>query len=118
MSRHFIFGILIFTICLPAALAHTTSVQQQPIKKQRGFFISIDGLNPNDLETLVQTGHLTEGFAELYHTAGRSHEATPVVTTLTAASHVGTITCSLPSDHGIYSNSFLVDGERVSGFAH
>src|SRR5687767_7604025 len=45
-----------------------------------------------------------------------SPKAFPIVTTLTAASHVGTITCTPPSRHGITANSFLKGGARVSGY--
>jgi|GEM_PF-1894919 len=102
-----------------AAGAAAPSASSAGPKKSRGYFISIDGMRPDYLETLVREGKLTapRGLGWLYRNGFVAKKAWPVSTTLTAVSHVSTITCSLPSDHGIIANNFLSAGNLVSGFA-
>ena len=45
-----------------------------------------------------------------------SSEAAPIMTPITAASHISTVTCTPPSRHGIVSNSFIKNGQKVNGF--
>lgn len=84
----------------------------------RGFFISIDGLNPSLLEPMHDQGQLAErhGLGWLMEQGIYAPKTWPVVTTLTAASHISTITCTPPSRHGITANNFLKAGQKVSGF--
>jgi hypothetical protein len=84
-----------------------------------GIFVSIDGLNPNYVNILTSSGQLKSpyGFAWITKNSLMSVNAKPVITTLTAPSHVSTLTCSPPSRHGIIANNFYRNGEAVSGFA-
>jgi hypothetical protein len=84
-----------------------------------GYFISIDGLNPSLLEALDTAGVLSQphGLGALHREGLVVDRARPAVS-LTAASHVSTITCSPPSRHGIVANGYILNGERVSGYTH
>lgn len=83
------------------------------------YFISIDGLQPSLLTNLKEGGRLDapHGFSWLMNRGLVVERALPLVTSITAPSHVSTITCSPPSRHGIIANEFLQDGKRVSGFS-
>ena len=87
-------------------------------KKSTAYFVSIDGLQPQLLYTLIQEGHLQgeRGFRWLLTDSMRSSKARPVMTSLTAASHASIITCTPPSRHGIVANGYLQDGKKVNGF--
>jgi len=102
------------------SLAETAARGANPatVATQRGHFISIDGLRPDYLKTLSDEGKLTahRGLGWLYRNSLRSHKASPVEITLTAPSHVGTITCSRPSSHGIIANNFMLNDQVISGF--
>jgi len=84
------------------------------------FFISIDGIVPSLVEKLVDAGALDapQGLGWLYQHATVAKQASPIDNTLTAASHVSTITCTPPAKHGIIANHFIDQGKRVSGFNH
>jgi predicted AlkP superfamily pyrophosphatase or phosphodiesterase len=88
----------------------------QQLTQRRGVFISLDGLNPNYVHSLSQAGKLQGGLSTLDSRAVYSRQAAPVVTTITAASHVSTITCSPPATHGIVSNNFRRGDQVISGF--
>ena len=100
------------------ALAAAPSASKPVVRKQHGYFISIDGMRPEYLTTLVAEGKLNSkrGLGWLYRNSVFAKKAWPVSTTLTAVSHASTITCSYPSDHGIIANNFLENGAIVSGF--
>lgn len=100
------------------ALTSTTSDAASIVPAPRGYFVSIDGLNPTLLDALQGAGKLDarRGLGWLRANSLYSPKTSPVVTTLTAASHIGTITCTPPSRHGITANSFLKAGTRVSGY--
>ncbi len=107
---------ILFFTAVGLAAATVAEAGQLP-ERQRGFFISIDGLQPDLLETLDQKGYLSaaRGLGWLHRQGLVVDRATPAAT-LTAASHVSTVTCSVPSRHGIVANGFLRDGARVSGY--
>lgn len=102
---------------LAAAPAVTTS--QAVTAPGIGFFVSIDGLQPEQLKAMLQQGQLRSerGLAWLLHDAQVSWQASPIVTAITAASHISTVTCTPPSRHGIVANNYLKDGAKVSGFS-
>lgn len=83
----------------------------------RGYFISIDGLQPKLLENWVNSPNANPtGFQSIWK-SGAVYPATKAhVISITAASHAGTATCSSPARHGITGNHFLQGGKRVSGF--
>lgn len=107
--RRFAVSLTVATLMLQgatSALAHT------------GYFISIDGLQPDLLEKLIETGQLDAPHGLKWLSRGaRVERVRPVVTSLTASSHVSTITCTPPSRHGIVSNAFMAGGVKVNGFA-
>lgn len=88
--------------------------------KKTGYFVSVDGTNPAMLDVLLEKNILTSPFGlKWLHTRGAIVErALPGMITITAPSHVSTITCSPPSRHGIVGNSYFLNGEKVSGFDH
>ncbi len=110
---------------VPARLLLTTALLLAPTAfaggklqaTQRGYFISVDGLQPLVLEGLTAQGVLTEpnGLGWLREHSVVVDRANPVVT-LTAASHVSTVTCSAPSRHGIVANNYIREGKKVSGY--
>ncbi len=65
-----------------------------------------------------QSGHLNidSGLGLLTGKGAYSHQAIPALTTLTAPSHISTITCSSPIKHGIVANHYYENGRKVSGF--
>src|SRR5690606_27969860 len=77
------------------SLALAAPVTASAGARRPAFFVSIDGLNPVLLETLTAKGVLDEprGLGWLRREGVVVERAMPVVTTLTAASHVSTITC-------------------------
>jgi len=83
----------------------------------RGYFISIDGLQPKLLESWIASPVANpDGFKSLWQ-KGAVYPATKAhVISITAASHAGTATCASPARHGITGNHFLLAGKRVSGF--
>lgn len=85
----------------------------------RGYFISIDGLQPELLRSLDRAGKLdkAKGLGALHREALVVDAALPLVTTITAPSHISTATCTPPSRHGIIANSYLKDGKKVSGYS-
>ncbi len=82
------------------------------------YFISIDGLQPALLQTLNAEGKLTapRGFSWLLGQSLVADRALPVITTITAPSHISSVTCSPPSRHGVIANEFLQGGASVNGF--
>ena len=91
----------------------------QPTKGPQGYFVSIDGLNRHLLASLHEAGLLNapKGLGWLRTNSFVADEATPAAS-LTAASHVSTITCSTPVHHGIVANGFITQGKQVSGYTH
>jgi hypothetical protein len=117
---------LLIAALLPLALSAAALAAPKPAPRATPsithpihYFISIDGLQPDLLRALDGAGALTasKGLGDLYRHALVVDAATPVVS-LTAASHVSTITCSPPSRHGIVANAYIVDGKKVSGYDH
>lgn len=104
-------------ICFIQLLVIFPALAESP-SPPRGYFISIDGLRPDYLETMAKSGKLNapRGLGWLYHHSV-VRRGKPIVTTLTAASHVSNATCSPPSVHGIISNSFLKDGKMIDGYS-
>lgn len=104
-----------------AAMTFAATASASPKERgQRGYFISIDGLNPALLATMEDAGKLDSrrGLGWLMHQGLYSPKTWPVVTTLTAASHIGTVTCTPPSRHGITANTMLRGGAKVSGYTY
>lgn len=88
--------------------------------KQRGYLVSVDGTNPSMLDTLLEKNVLRSpyGFRWLHQKGASVQRVMPGGISITAPSHVSTVTCTPPSRHGIVGNSFFVNGENVSGFGH
>lgn len=83
----------------------------------RGYFVSIDGLQPKLLESWVKhPDAVNGGFKALWSHGAVFPATTSHIISITAASHAGTATCSSPARHGITGNHFLRGGKRVSGF--
>ncbi|MEY4631744.1 MAG: hypothetical protein RIQ81_1864 [Pseudomonadota bacterium] len=97
----------------PADAAIAASAAQQT----RGYFISIDGLQPRLLESYLNSSSARAGgFKKLWsHGTVFSHAKAHMIS-ITAASHASTATCSSPAKHGITGNHFLRGHKRVSGF--
>jgi predicted AlkP superfamily pyrophosphatase or phosphodiesterase len=112
--------VLMLSLLGAAAAAVAKPAVDQGIAGRQGYFISIDGLNPAHLQTMLEHGKLTapHGFKWLERHTTHIKKLEPVYTTLTAASHISTVTCSTPSRHGIIANSFITNGEKVSGYSH
>ncbi len=106
---------LVAAPCGASSASQARSVDQGP----EGYFVSIDGLNPSLLKVLHDEKQLPahHGFQWLLDTSRVYDHTWPVITTLTAASHVSTITCTPPSRHGIVANGFIKEGKKVSGFS-
>lgn len=105
------------TITLPAIylLAATFTLQAAPL--QRGYFISIDGLQPQLLESYVGRPEANPmGFHSLWSGGDVYPQAKAHVISITASSHAGTSTCSSPARHGIHGNHFLRNHKKVNGF--
>ena len=85
-----------------------------------GYFVSIDSLRGDHVKILSDAGVLSadHGIGWLYKSGARADKAWPVEITLTAPSHVSTITCSRPHAHGIIANSFMVGAQKVNGFSY
>lgn len=81
------------------------------------YLISIDGLQPDLLQTLHQDQKLKagKGFSWLMERSLVVDRALPIVS-ITAPSHISTITCSPPSRHAVIANEFIRDGDLVNGF--
>lgn len=104
-------------VTLPAVylLAAALTLQAAPV--QRGYFISIDGLQPQLLESYVGRPEANpEGFRSLWSGGAVYPRAKAHVISITAASHAGTSTCSSPARHGIHGNHFLRNHRKISGF--
>lgn len=86
--------------------------------KKTAFFVSIDGLQPDLTEALKKAGVLShpKGLGWMLDDSMVSSEAAAVITPITAASHISTVTCTPPSRHGIVGNSYLRNGLKVNGF--
>lgn len=83
----------------------------------RFFLVSLDGSSPQDLYTLLEQGFVKpQGVLGDLESWSRADRALPAGITLTAPSHVSIETCSTPDVHGIPANTFLRNGEEVSGF--
>jgi hypothetical protein len=106
---------------LLGALCHLGGSGAAPgqAKGSTAFFITIDGLQPELAQKIEAAGRLNapKGLGWLLRDSAVSREAKAIVTPITAASHMSIITCTPPSRHGVVSNLFLKDGQRVSGFA-
>lgn len=105
---------------LAASCLLSTSPSWGAEAAKRGFFVSIDSLRGDHVKILTEAGVLTgdHGIGWLYRTGSRADRALPVEITLTAPSHVSTITCSSPHAHGIIANSFMTGGQKVNGFTY
>jgi hypothetical protein len=100
------------------SLAATTASAEAG--RRKGYFVSIDGTNPAMLDTLLAKNILRSkfGYKWLHQQGAAVDRAMPGLISITAPSHVSTITCTPPSRHGIVGNSFFVNGENVNGFGH
>jgi hypothetical protein len=101
-----------------AAALGSPALAGAPRAATQGTFVSLDGLNPSLLRPIAESGALDapHGLGWLYGRALVVDQAWPAITTLTAASHVSTITCSVPSRHGISANTLIRGGVKMSGF--
>ncbi len=90
-----------------------------PVSARPAVFFSIDGLDAAFLRTAKAEGQLQapRGLGWLLDSSTKSFNAQPVLTPITAPSHISTITCTPPSRHGIHANNFFRNGKKVSGFA-
>lgn len=109
-------SLIVTAICLvPAFGAHAKATNKS--STPRGYFISIDGLQPKLLESYVGRSEANpKGFVALWNKGAVYTQATPPVISITAASHAGIATCSTPARHGIMGNHFLRNHKKVSGF--
>ena len=98
----------------------STSVVAEVVAKKKGYFVSVDGSNPELIDTLLEKNILKApyGFKWLHTKSAVFEKTMPGEISITAPSHVSTITCSPPSRHGIVGNAFYVNGEKVSGFGY
>ena len=100
-----------------SSMAFATS-EQAVGHSDRGFFVSIDGIQANDLRTyLAAKSGQEKGFKWVLNEAMEAERAFPIVTTLTAASHVSNLTCAAPAVHGVIANGFLSKGKKIDGFS-
>ena len=101
-------GLAFVALCASAA----------PKGATKAVMISIDGLQHRYIKAAIDAGVASapRGFAWMANGAAFSAEAYPVVTTLTAPSHVSTLTCSFPAQHGVIANTFMAGGQKLSGF--
>jgi predicted AlkP superfamily pyrophosphatase or phosphodiesterase len=110
------FAILSCSIAQDPADA-STSIVESAKKRPRGYFFSIDGLQPRLLESFTSLDSATNGgFRSLWRKGLVFPDAKAHVISITAASHASTATCSSPSRHGITGNHFLRNNKKVSGF--
>lgn len=97
--------------------ADAAIVQAHSTAQARGYFISIDGLQPRLLESYINSATAKAGgFRRLWNHGTVFTHAKPHMISITAASHASTATCSSPAKHGITGNHFLRGHKRVSGF--
>jgi predicted AlkP superfamily pyrophosphatase or phosphodiesterase len=105
--------------CLFLAAA-SSSVFAEDLPKKKGYFVSVDGSNPDLIDILLEKDVLNApfGFKWLHTKSAVFEKAMPGEISITAPSHVSTITCSPPSRHGIVGNGFYVNGAKVNGFSY
>ena len=107
-----------FFIALACCMGLSAMVRGASVQSTSpAYFISIDALQPVLLKAAADGGVLKgrHGFSWLLAGALVYDRALPLVT-LTAASHISTITCTPPSRHGIVANAFLKGGAEHNGF--
>ncbi len=86
--------------------------------KPKLVLISLDGLMPGILQTMLDQGQLQSGgFRTLLKNGLFLQRTHPAEVSLTAPSHVSTMTCVSPGRHGVTSNSLRRNGEKVNGFS-
>jgi len=98
----------------------SSSVFADSEAKKRGYFVSVDGLNSDLIDTLLEKNMLNApyGFKWIHKKSAVFERVMPIEISVTAPSHVSTITCSPPSRHGVVGNAFYENGKRVSGFGY
>ncbi|MEY4065503.1 MAG: hypothetical protein RIR26_1711, partial [Pseudomonadota bacterium] len=83
------------------------------------IWLSLDSLNEAGLSEIV--GQLKKphpkGLKWLAQAANRNNSFKIHEPTITASSHISTITCSTASTHGVFANFHFVDGKISSGFS-
>lgn len=106
------------TFLFMVLLLSTAAWGQGQAHSPRGYFISIDGLQPALVDALAAQDVLVEphGLGWLKYNSMVVDRVRPVAS-LTAASHISTVTCSPPSRHGVIANNYLEHGKKVSGYA-
>lgn len=104
--------VTLLAICF---IATTGALHAAPVP--RGYFISVDGLQPRLLESYIEQPEANpNGFQSLWKNSAVYTQAKAHIISITAPSHAGTSTCSSPTRHGITGNHFLRNHKKVSGF--
>lgn len=88
-------------------------------KPPKLIWLSIDSLNESGLNQILsklKKPH-PHGFKKLAEIRNRNSSMKVWEPTITASSHISTITCSSAATHGIFANFHFVDGKTSSGFS-
>jgi hypothetical protein len=96
-----------------------TKMEQSARRSPKLFWLSLDNLRRADVENFLTTTPKShpKGFRFLLSPAFQSSRLRITEPTITASSHISTLTCVPPEGHGVVANT-LWDGEKaVSGFA-
>lgn len=109
-------GLMVGTL---ACSVLASAADNNPAHSDRGYFISIDGVQPDYIRAYVAAteNQAERGFKWITTGSLEADRAFPIVTTLTAASHVSNLTCASPAVHGITANGFIFNGQKMDGFA-
>lgn len=94
--------------------------QQPPaVQRPRLVWISLDGLRRSEIETLVKSipAPHPKGFAFLLSQTNWNAGLAVTNPTITASSHISTLTCTPPGVHGIVANRQWNGEKFVSGFS-
>lgn len=111
-------AVIAFTVLMcnssPIVSAQTS---RGSVKANKGYFISIDGLQSPLLESYVRTDDASpSGFAQFWKKGAVFPKTAAHLISITAASHASTSTCVSPAKHGVVGNHYLENHRRVNGF--
>lgn len=102
---------------VPDQSSNGASQEKNPLKL---VWISLDALNANNLKPyldLIKTPH-RRGLKWFVENAHGKRDLQVSFPSITAASHISTLTCASPSIHGVFLNSGNWDGKKdQNGFA-
>lgn len=96
-----------------------TKYSWNPAKPPKLIWLSLDSLNNsglNQILSMLKKPH-PQGFKKLAEIKNRNSSMKVWEPTITASSHISTITCSSAATHGIFANFHFVDGKTSSGFS-